>query len=84
MAGRLEEIGDLHPVEAERRLRPLPGIGAWTSAEIRQRAAGDPDAVSVGDYHLPNGGRLGAGRPAGADDAGMLELLAPYAGTVTG
>ena len=54
VAGRLEQASDLHPVEAERRLRSLPGIGPWTSAEIRQRAAGDPDAVSVGDYHLPN------------------------------
>ncbi|WP_306434458.1 DNA-3-methyladenine glycosylase family protein [Actinomadura roseirufa] len=72
-AGRLEE----DPAEA--RLRSLPGIGVWTAAEIRQRAAGDPDAVSVGDYHLP--GIVGwalAGRKV--DDDGMLELLAPYAG----
>lgn len=64
---------------AERRLRTLPGIGVWTAAEIRQRAAGDPDAVSVGDYNLP--GVVGwalAGRKV--DDAGMLELLEPYAG----
>ena len=80
VAGRLEQASDLHPVEAERRLRSLPGIGPWTSAEIRQRAAGDPDAVSVGDYHLPNAvGWTLAGRPV-TDDAGMLELLAPYAG----
>ena len=57
----------------------MPGIGPWTSAEIRQRAAGDPDAVSVGDYHLPRAvGWTLAGRIT--DDAGMLELLAPYAG----
>jgi 3-methyladenine DNA glycosylase/8-oxoguanine DNA glycosylase len=30
----------------------LPGVGVWTSAEARIRAFGDPDAVSVGDYHL--------------------------------
>jgi hypothetical protein len=30
----------------------LPGGGAWTSAEVRQRAHGDPDAWSVGDYHV--------------------------------
>jgi 3-methyladenine DNA glycosylase/8-oxoguanine DNA glycosylase len=51
----------------------------WTAAEIRQRALGDPDAVSVGDYHLP--GIVGwalTGRKV--DDEGMLELLAPYAG----
>ena len=80
VAGRLEQASDLHPAEAERRLRSLPGIGPWTCAEIRQRAAGDPDAVSVGDYHLPNAvGWTLAGLPV-TDDAGMLELLAPYAG----
>jgi len=65
--------------EADRRLRALPGVGPWTSAEVRQRACGDADAVSVGDYHLPAvvGWAL-AGHVV--DDAGMLELLAPYAG----
>jgi len=60
-------------------LRSLAGIGPWTSAEIRQRAAGDPDAVSVGDYHIP---ALVGWTLAGVitDDAGMLDLLAPYAG----
>jgi 3-methyladenine DNA glycosylase/8-oxoguanine DNA glycosylase len=66
--------------EADRKLRTIPGIGLWTSAEARQRAAGDPDAVSVGDYHLPNiVGWVLAGRQQ-TDDAEMLELLAPYAG----
>jgi 3-methyladenine DNA glycosylase/8-oxoguanine DNA glycosylase len=79
VAGRLEHIVDLEPAEADRRLRSIPGIGPWTSAEIRQRAAGDPDAVSVGDYHLPKTvGWTLAGRVT--DDAGMLELLEPYAG----
>ena len=79
VAGRFEEIAGMPPAEADLRLRSLPGIGAWTSAETRQRACGDPDAVSVGDDHLP--GAVGwalAGRPA--DNAGMLQLLAPYAG----
>jgi 3-methyladenine DNA glycosylase/8-oxoguanine DNA glycosylase len=69
----------MSPAAADRRLQSLPGIGPWTSAEIRQRACGDPDAVSVGDLHLP--GQVGwalAGRVV--DDAGMLELLAPYPG----
>jgi 3-methyladenine DNA glycosylase/8-oxoguanine DNA glycosylase len=79
VAPRLEEVLDLDPAEADRRLRSLPGIGAWTSAEIRQRAAGDPDAVSVGDYHLPRVVGWTLARRI-TDDAGMLELLAPYAG----
>ncbi|MFC4058026.1 DNA-3-methyladenine glycosylase family protein [Planomonospora corallina] len=64
---------------ADRLLRALPGIGVWTSAEVRQRSHGDPDAVSVGDYHLPSlvGWSLAGER---VDDAGMLRLLAPYRG----
>ena len=33
-------------------LRSLPGVGPWTSAEVRQRAHGDADAWSIGDYHV--------------------------------
>jgi 3-methyladenine DNA glycosylase/8-oxoguanine DNA glycosylase len=79
VAPRLEEICGLPGPEADRRLQSLPGIGPWTSAEVRQRACGDPDAVSVGDYHLPSqvGWTLIGEK---VDDAGMLALLAPYAG----
>jgi 3-methyladenine DNA glycosylase/8-oxoguanine DNA glycosylase len=79
VAGRLEQLVTLPAAEADRGLQSLSGVGIWTSAEVRQRACGDPDAVSVGDYNLP--GAVGwalAGRVV--DDAGMLELLAPYAG----
>ena len=82
-AGRadgLERTLAVEPAEADRRMRSLPGIGPWTSAEVRQRAHGDPDAVSVGDFHL--GGQVVfalTGRTGGDDDA-MLELLEPYAG----
>ena len=66
--------------EATGRLTSLPGIGPWTAAEVVRVAFGDPDAVSVGDYHLPSLVSWAlAGEPRG-DDARMLELLAPYAG----
>jgi 3-methyladenine DNA glycosylase/8-oxoguanine DNA glycosylase len=63
----------------DRILTSLPGIGLWTSAETRIRALGDPDAVSVADFHLAHevGYALTGSR---TDDAGMLELLAPWAG----
>jgi 3-methyladenine DNA glycosylase/8-oxoguanine DNA glycosylase len=48
----LERTIRLAHEEADRRLRTIPGIGVWTSAEVRQRAHGDPDAVSFGDYHV--------------------------------
>jgi 3-methyladenine DNA glycosylase/8-oxoguanine DNA glycosylase len=79
VAARLEEIVAMAAGDADRRLRSLPGVGPWTSAEVRQRACGDADAVSVGDYHLPAAvGWALAGRIV--DDVGMLRLLAPYAG----
>ena len=66
--------------EAYARLTALPGIGPWTAAEVGVRALGDPDAVSVGDFHLPNLVAYAlAGEPR-ADDARMLELLEPYRG----
>jgi len=79
VAARLEQICTLPAAAADRRLQSLPGIGPWTSAEVRQRACGDPDAVSIGDYHLP--GMVGwALTGAAVDDAGMLALLEPYPG----
>jgi 3-methyladenine DNA glycosylase/8-oxoguanine DNA glycosylase len=65
--------------DRDRVLTSLPGIGVWTAAETRIRALGDPDAVSVGDYHLAHqvGFALTGSR---VDDDGMLELLAPWAG----
>ena len=54
----------------------LPGVGVWTAAETAQRALGDVDALSVGDYHLATmiGWTL-LGEPI--DDAAMVELLEP-------
>jgi 3-methyladenine DNA glycosylase/8-oxoguanine DNA glycosylase len=52
LADSLERIAQLSGEEADRRLRSVPGVGVWTSAEVRQRALGDPDAVSFGDYHV--------------------------------
>ncbi|MGE7432538.1 DNA-3-methyladenine glycosylase family protein [Kitasatospora sp. NPDC001175] len=80
LAPRLEEASALGHADALARLTAVPGIGLWTAAETLQRSNGDPDAVSVGDYHLPNlvGWAL-AGRPRSTDEQ-MLDLLAPYAG----
>lgn len=79
-AARLEEAVDMPPDDARRRLTALPGIGPWTAAEVAIVALGDADAVSVGDYHLPNQVAWAlAGEPR-ADDARMLELLEPWRG----
>lgn len=76
-ADALQRTLDLPAEAADAALRSLPGVGVWTSAEVRQRAHGDADAVSFGDYHVAS--RVGIallGEPV--DDAGMAELLAPY------
>jgi 3-methyladenine DNA glycosylase/8-oxoguanine DNA glycosylase len=80
VAGSLERLLEVGHEEADRKLRTIPGIGVWTSAEARQRAAGDPDAVSVGDYHLKNvvGWAL-AGKDRSSDEE-MLALLEPFKG----
>jgi 3-methyladenine DNA glycosylase/8-oxoguanine DNA glycosylase len=79
-ARRLEETSTMSPGDAQRRLMTLPGIGPWTAAEVAVVALGDPDAVSVGDFHLPHLVSWAlAGEPRGTDDR-MLELLEPYRG----
>ncbi|WP_330472754.1 DNA-3-methyladenine glycosylase family protein [Terrabacter sp. C0L_2] len=78
-AGRLEEGARVSVAEAHRRLRALPGIGVWTAAEVAQRALGDPDSVSFGDYHVAKDiGWALTGTPV--DDEGLAELLEPYRG----
>ncbi|MER7521131.1 DNA-3-methyladenine glycosylase 2 family protein [Streptomyces sp. NPDC126499] len=80
VAARLEEAAHMAPAEARERLELVPGIGPWTSAETIQRSNGAPDEVTTGDLHLPGivGWALAGDRTA--DDAAMLELLAPYEG----
>ncbi len=77
VAHRLERAAELRGEAGRALLRKVPGIGMWTAAEVAQRAWGDADAVSVGDFHIPAvvGWAL-VGRPL--DDDGMLEVLAPY------
>ncbi|MFL6126918.1 DNA-3-methyladenine glycosylase family protein [Actinophytocola sp.] len=78
VAHRLEKAAELRGRAGRDLLRKVPGIGFWTAAEVAQRAWGDPDAVSVGDFHIP--GLVGyalLGRKI--DDKGMLAVLAPYA-----
>jgi 3-methyladenine DNA glycosylase/8-oxoguanine DNA glycosylase len=80
VASRLEETVDLPPEEASRRLRALSGIGPWTVGELGRLAYGDPDAVTVGDYHLPHQVAYTLVGEPRADDARMLQLLEPFAG----
>ncbi len=83
VAGRsawYEAITELPIERAHARLTSVPGIGPWTAAEVAVRALGDPDAVSVGDFHLPNLVAWALAREPRGDDARMLELLEPWRG----
>jgi 3-methyladenine DNA glycosylase/8-oxoguanine DNA glycosylase len=88
MGDRLDRAPDA--ATARTLLLSIAGIGEWTVAEVTRIAYGDPDAVTVGDYHLPNhvvhaltgAARAGArdaapGRISSAD-ARMLEVLEPF------
>ncbi len=80
VAVRLEQCVTLPAAAALARLRVVPGVGEWTAAETVQRALGDADTVSVGDYHIHDLVVYAlTGRPRG-DDAEMLRLLAEWAG----
>ena len=77
---RLQEAVALPHAAAMARLTALPGIGPWTAALVLRLAAGDADAVEVGDYHVKHHvAWCLAGEPRGSDER-MLELLAPFAG----
>jgi 3-methyladenine DNA glycosylase/8-oxoguanine DNA glycosylase len=79
-ARRLEGTADMDPADARRLLTTLPGIGPWSAGEVSVVAYGDPDAVSIGDYHLPHQVAWALAGEARGSEARMLELLEPYRG----
>jgi 3-methyladenine DNA glycosylase/8-oxoguanine DNA glycosylase len=85
VAESLERLTGLPSDEADRRLQSLPGVGRWTSAEARQRALGDADAVSFGDYHVAaDVGWAVRGTPMDDDELEeFLEPWRPHRGRVT-
>jgi 3-methyladenine DNA glycosylase/8-oxoguanine DNA glycosylase len=76
LVGCAQRADSLERLRSGDALTSLPGVGVWTAAETAQRAFGDADALSVGDYHVSKmiGWTL-LGRPI--DDAQMVELLEP-------
>jgi len=80
LADRLEAATGMPMEAAHARLGAIVGVGPWTVNEVARDALGDPDAVSVGDYHLPGLVAFALAGESRADDARMLELLEPYRG----
>jgi 3-methyladenine DNA glycosylase/8-oxoguanine DNA glycosylase len=77
VADALERAGGESLEVFDRRLRTIPGIGVWSSAEVRSTALGDADAVSFGDYHVAKDIGWALTGEAVDDDA-LAELLEPY------
>jgi 3-methyladenine DNA glycosylase/8-oxoguanine DNA glycosylase len=78
LGSRLEEVVEMGPEDAARRMLSVPGIGPWTAGLVSQVALGNPDAVVVGDYHFPHIVSFTlTGERKGSDER-MLELLEPY------
>ena len=77
VAHAIERTVTMDVEDADRALQSLPGIGRWTSAEVRMRAMGDADAVSFGDYHVAKD--IGWALTGAAFDDDELEaFLEPY------
>ena len=77
---RLEETTSMTIPDAYARLLAFPGVGPWTAAEVAEVALGDPDAVSVGDFHLKHHVCWALAGEARGTDERMLELLEPWRG----
>jgi len=77
-AGRVDLDGDHE--RAWRRLRAIPGIGAWTIEILALHGQGRYDQVPAGDVGLLKlAGRLKTGNPrAKATEEEVRELFAPY------
>jgi 3-methyladenine DNA glycosylase/8-oxoguanine DNA glycosylase len=79
-AARQDGGGGAGAAKLSAALMANAGIGPWTAAEVTLRALGDPDAVSVGDFHLAHLVGFALAGEERANDDRMLELLAPWTG----
>lgn len=80
VANKLESLADATYEDAANIMHAIPGIGPWTSALTLAMVQGHADAVPINDLHLPREVSWALVGEREADDARMLELLAPFAG----
>ena len=79
-SGRVEEAARMPARAAFERITSFRGVGRWSAGNVMQQALGDPDAVLVGDFHMPHAvAWFLAGEPRATDER-MLDLLEPYRG----
>ena len=79
-ARRLAQVVDLPLPDAYRRMRAVPGVGAWTTNGVARSALGDPDAIIVGDYWISHiVCTFFTGKARGSDEE-MLALVERWEG----
>jgi 3-methyladenine DNA glycosylase/8-oxoguanine DNA glycosylase len=80
VAHALQRAADVPTADAATLLQKINGVGPWTAQMVLGVRLGRPEAIPVGDFHLPNTVAWAlAGEPRGTDER-MLELLAPFEG----
>jgi 3-methyladenine DNA glycosylase/8-oxoguanine DNA glycosylase len=79
-ADRVERLHTIPTNDAAEWLQRLPGIGPWTTGITTAVAGGDPDAVPVGDLHIPRMVTHALTGNENGNDETMLEALEPFAG----
>lgn len=80
VAGHMEDCLTMSLGLAMKQMMKVRGVGPWTAGHAVAHGLGHPDAVILGDLHLPRHvGRALAGEPD-ADDRRMMELLEPFRG----
>lgn len=80
LADSLQRASTHPPEDFRRKLMSVRGIGIWSASEVSRLVRGDPDAVSIGDYHTPHLVSWALAGEARGDDGRMLELLEPFKG----
>lgn len=59
-------------------LHHIPGVGPWTTGMVRSFYRADPDAVPLGDLHLPHTVSWALLGKARSNDDELVQILEPY------
>ena len=76
----LERAAAQSSAEFQRAAVTVPGVGPWTATALAAGVLGDPDAVLLGDLHLPHNICWALAREPRGSDERMVELLEPWRG----
>lgn len=80
MLPAIERAAERSSHELQRVITTVRGIGPWTATALASTVLGDPDAVLLGDLHLPHTVCWALAREPRGSDERMLQLLEPWKG----